>query len=93
MTRIDCLATSKRLLNRCSNICLYITSIGLPLALILIVDVLEHHQEPMVWVAFMIFLQVGLFIFHVSGFLFGIVVERWEKEETLEEEQDNPDKV
>jgi hypothetical protein len=56
-------------------------------------EIIKHREEPTAFIIFIIVMDIGFVLFHISGFLFGIVVERWEKEEKLEEEQDNPYKV
>lgn len=91
MTRSDCLILSKRAFSGVSSMCLYISSIVLPVIIIIIIELIDHIKDDSAWLAYTTFFQLSVLIFHLSGFLFGIVFERWTRED--EQYQAIPDKV
>lgn len=78
-------------LAKSNTYCLYIASIGIPVLFVILMEIVDHFRNQSRFLTFLIVVDVSLFVFHISGFLFGIAFERWTRED--EEYQVIPDKV
>jgi hypothetical protein len=82
--------TFQKTLAKNNTYVLYITSIGIPILLMIIIEFIEHFGTDNEHLSLITVCNLAFFCFFVSGFLLGIVLERWEQEETYES---IPDKV